>query len=232
MNAIWRQDWSTVFLEIMIVVVGIFIGLQVDGWNEDRKHRNQEKIYFTRIADDLLAMKRELENLIAMRQMFVNQMAAATLALESCDDSSESQAAISFALLTYQVAPGFKYFGATYEEMLATGAFARIGNLDLKKAIANTFSGLTRFGRFLESIRASLPVVDEILWRYADYGIEPGTAGSRVSFDLQTLCRNREVRNAFVEIVDIQRDGMGVGKPLLDDIVALLSQLEIEAARL
>ena len=31
--AMKEQNWVTVVLEILIVVVGIFVGLQVDGWN-------------------------------------------------------------------------------------------------------------------------------------------------------------------------------------------------------
>ena len=36
-GALREQNWFTVVLEVMIIVVGIFIGLQVDGWNEERK---------------------------------------------------------------------------------------------------------------------------------------------------------------------------------------------------
>jgi hypothetical protein len=35
-DAIRQQNWFTVILEISIVVVGIFIGLQVDEWNQNR----------------------------------------------------------------------------------------------------------------------------------------------------------------------------------------------------
>ncbi len=35
-DAIREQNWFTVILEILIVVVGIFIGLQVDEWNQTR----------------------------------------------------------------------------------------------------------------------------------------------------------------------------------------------------
>lgn len=38
-HAIRRQDWSTIVVEILIVVIGILIGLQVDGWNERRETR-------------------------------------------------------------------------------------------------------------------------------------------------------------------------------------------------
>ncbi|MFT4630918.1 MAG: hypothetical protein ACI8PV_002051, partial [Dinoroseobacter sp.] len=32
-ESIKQQDWFVATIEIMIVVVGIFIGLQVDDWN-------------------------------------------------------------------------------------------------------------------------------------------------------------------------------------------------------
>ena len=35
-EAFRRQDWFTVFVETMIVVVGVFVGLQVDNWNAAR----------------------------------------------------------------------------------------------------------------------------------------------------------------------------------------------------
>jgi hypothetical protein len=54
-RALRQQDWFTVVLEVLIVVVGIFIGLQVDGWNEERKLRGQEKVYLERLLMDMSA---------------------------------------------------------------------------------------------------------------------------------------------------------------------------------
>jgi hypothetical protein len=36
-DAIRQQNWFTVVIEVFIVVVGIFIGLQVDDWSQSRK---------------------------------------------------------------------------------------------------------------------------------------------------------------------------------------------------
>jgi len=49
-----NQDWFVVCIEIMIVVVGIFIGLQVDDWNKERTFRQTE-------TELLYELKRELE---------------------------------------------------------------------------------------------------------------------------------------------------------------------------
>ena len=37
-----EQSWLTLVLELVVVVVGIFLGLQVDSWNEARKDRMVE----------------------------------------------------------------------------------------------------------------------------------------------------------------------------------------------
>ena len=51
-QAIPGQNWFTVVLEIFIVVIGIFLGLQVDDWNESRKDQQQELVYLGTLGGD------------------------------------------------------------------------------------------------------------------------------------------------------------------------------------
>ncbi len=39
-DAIRGQNWFTVLIELAVVVVGIFLGLQIDDWNERRKENS------------------------------------------------------------------------------------------------------------------------------------------------------------------------------------------------
>jgi len=43
-EAFRRQDWFTVFIETMIVVLGVFIGLQVQEWSGRREDRARESL--------------------------------------------------------------------------------------------------------------------------------------------------------------------------------------------
>ena len=43
--------------EIVLVVVGILIALQINNWNENRKHDNAEKVFLSGIKSDLLKDK-------------------------------------------------------------------------------------------------------------------------------------------------------------------------------
>ncbi len=40
-DAIREQNWFTVMLEILIVVIGIYSGLQADDWNHTRKENQR-----------------------------------------------------------------------------------------------------------------------------------------------------------------------------------------------
>ena len=44
-TAIRHQNWSQIITEILIVVIGIFLGLQVQAWYEDRAERVQEEAH-------------------------------------------------------------------------------------------------------------------------------------------------------------------------------------------
>jgi hypothetical protein len=44
-----RQEWTAVFLDFLVIVVGIFVALQVQNWNETRKERIQEHTLLTRL---------------------------------------------------------------------------------------------------------------------------------------------------------------------------------------
>ena len=54
------QNWLAVAVDFLIVVVGVFIGLQVQQWANEQTRKNQEAVYLQRLHD-------EVENLIATR---------------------------------------------------------------------------------------------------------------------------------------------------------------------
>ena len=61
-----RQDWFAVWLDLLIVVVGIYIGLQVDAWNSARHDRVIEREYVERLLfnmEESLEAQRDAKNL-------------------------------------------------------------------------------------------------------------------------------------------------------------------------
>lgn len=52
-NGIKNQDWLVVAVEIFVVVVGIFFGLQVDDWSKVQQDRKTEQLYLHELLEDL-----------------------------------------------------------------------------------------------------------------------------------------------------------------------------------
>lgn len=55
------QNWVAVGLDFLIVVVGVFIGIQVSNWNDDRAERSRESGILAELSADLCADLTELE---------------------------------------------------------------------------------------------------------------------------------------------------------------------------
>ena len=46
------QNWFAVGLDFLIVVVGVFIGIQVANWNEERTQQARDEVLLARLMDD------------------------------------------------------------------------------------------------------------------------------------------------------------------------------------
>jgi len=60
-----HQQWTAIFIDLVIVVLGVVIGLQVNNWNEERRDRARERVYLENIAAELdesiVSIKRSIE---------------------------------------------------------------------------------------------------------------------------------------------------------------------------
>lgn len=74
-TAFRKQDWFTVAVETLIVVFGVFIGLQVNNWNTARLDRVMEQQLFVRI-------KGEVEGAIRLKAQWLDEIGAHRLALQ------------------------------------------------------------------------------------------------------------------------------------------------------
>lgn len=56
-----RQDWTAVFIELCIVVLGVFLGMQVNNWNEQRVAKAQERAHLGHLRAEIVDNRRVLE---------------------------------------------------------------------------------------------------------------------------------------------------------------------------
>jgi len=77
-TAIKCQDWFVVLVELLIVVVGIYIGLQVDDWTTARQDRKDEREFYIQLHDDLMLAQLRASRLLDRRLNLSADLASAT----------------------------------------------------------------------------------------------------------------------------------------------------------
>jgi len=155
-EAVREQNWLTVTIEVLIVVVGIFIGLQVDGWNELRKERNLERRYLERLVEEVSQDIDEMEYGIELAQ---SRRAMGQMLLNALDDStiaSENPTAFITAIeqACYTFLPAIN--DSTIEEIKFSGHLRIIRNEKLRTSIAAYYKLIERYeqwGYLRESIQ-------------------------------------------------------------------------------
>ena len=115
------QNWFAVALDFVIVVVGVFIGIQVANWNEARAFRAQEQAYLAQLRDEI----KSNTTMIDYQARFVERVVDSSLSTlsfiereQDCTDACES--ALIDAFHASQVW-GTGYATSKYQEMSRLG---------------------------------------------------------------------------------------------------------------
>jgi len=121
--------------EIILVVIGILIALQINNWNENRKLKLQEVSMLKDLQTDLKASLLEFNRIIDENQKIVNYIKTIAKYLEE-DLPYESVLDSAFGKITAWSSP---YFTFTAYETLKNKGLDLIQNVDLKKSIVNLY---------------------------------------------------------------------------------------------
>ena len=143
-----NQEWTAIGIDFVIVVVGVFIGIQVSNWNDARLREETARSYIERIREDLRGNKDDLSQRLAY---FSQVRAHALKALEALD---KPQATLDeqFVIDVYQATHMLqRELGRdTYDEILSVGANNAISDVAVRQRLSN----------FYRSVKAQLRLLD------------------------------------------------------------------------
>jgi hypothetical protein len=134
-----NENWFAVFLDFLVVVVGLFIGLQIDTWWEEQEDEQFESVYLQEIREDFEANKTSLEEEIREAETVVRSMII--LHEQSVLDSPSLPVADlngNFSWINYM--PTFVIASRAYVNLTGSGDLKLIQNRQLKNALANYYA--------------------------------------------------------------------------------------------
>ncbi len=134
-----KQEWTAIWIDLVIVVVGVFIGIQVANWNETRLEQQRAQGFLERLSGDL---EQELAS-IDKRLTYVGQsIAYGEKALEWSEhgvlaENSAWQTVLAFFQAS-RILP-YSPVDSTYQEMRSAGELGLVRDANLRTALTEYF---------------------------------------------------------------------------------------------
>jgi hypothetical protein len=136
-----EQNWMAIAIEFVLLVLGVFLGIQVANWNEARTTREKSDLFTARLKDDLRLEAWRYRFLLAYYQDVRDATEAAAKAL-----SGEAPLSNEVFLVNAYRATQYKQGSsrrATYDELVSTGNVALIEDRKLLNLAVRAYSQAT-----------------------------------------------------------------------------------------
>jgi len=130
------QNWFAVGIDFIIVVVGVFIGIQVANWNEARVQDSRDRVLLDRLHADFERIVAWGEDNVPKIEDLPVQTKRMIDIIRSDVEPELDDAFRTMAAATVEVWSGAE-LSPTYEELVATGTLSRIRSRELRRALSN-----------------------------------------------------------------------------------------------
>lgn len=220
-NAFRRQDWFTVVVEIMIVLLGVFLGLQANNWNEARADRALEQEYLVRLYDD---MNGSLKDYAANDGWDTTRIESQGLVLSALRagvlKEQDHETFVRGLVFVGSHNPIRRRWG-TVEELKSTGNIAVIRDMVLRALIAATDGDYLRADRVVsESIQQILLLREPILKRF-----DPISYGFQTTDPVEALAADQDFINLFAHVQMNSRQAVAFNDRHMQRIAVLRDKL-------
>lgn len=157
----WRkQEWTAIGLDFVIVVLGVFLGLQVNNWNEASIDRRAETAYLSQLQGDLQRIESEVRDQIEFEQ-FQGRLAGTVADLIEDDRSAERSRRIGIGLTQLTMRRTLRTESPTFVDLQSSGNLEIISDAGLRAEIISYFFYTRRLEAVIDKNNAFF--VDEAL---------------------------------------------------------------------
>ncbi|MBP8081362.1 MAG: hypothetical protein KAY12_04310 [Arenimonas sp.] len=233
-----HQHWTAIGIELAIVVLGVFIGMQVSNWNEERRDRALERQYLERLREDIASSMSGAQDGIEKME---SQGRKATLMLESLSacrlDEAGQRADFASALYVLgRIEPPMLTRG-TIDELRSTGRLGIIRSVRLRQALSNVVQEQERamevLGFIVARRSAQIGYVDarSTFLVTQDAGADKKRESDEVLFDFPALCKDPTYINAVSHLRQAAYVVVGQHRRLLVEYQAMLKLLDAELGK-
>ena len=134
-----HDNWFTVILELVVVVVGLFLAFQLDRWYESQRSKSDLQAHLVSLTEDFTENETRLTAAISMGKQEME--AAITLRAEIRKDNPDlSVSELNQLISLTSSLPTFQAVDLAYRNLISSGTLADLLSSDLKKELADFYA--------------------------------------------------------------------------------------------
>lgn len=154
-----KQEWTAIMIDFVIVVVGVYIGIQAQAWDTARENRVIEHQYLQSLHDQLFDLIESNENRVAAGRDRLDALREVAENFEAPGQKTQLEIRHCQAIGSSHVYVGQIVVPATIVELISTGRLQLIENSATRIAIVSysqTIEGYRQLNADIQSDRAVL----------------------------------------------------------------------------
>ena len=134
-----HDNWFTVILELVVVVVGLFLAFQLDRWYESQRSKSDLQAHLVSLTEDFTENETRLTS--AINEGKQEMEAAITLRAEIRKDTPDlSVAELNQLISQVTLLPTFDAVDLAYRNLISGGTLDDLPSSDLKKELAEFYA--------------------------------------------------------------------------------------------
>lgn len=147
------QNWVAVLLDFLIVVVGVFIGIQVANWNDERQAQQERATSMDRLQTEAELSVDFIRTVVDQYHRTVDARASV---LKKAADGRIDAIKQDEIVLAVNYLPFFQPVAAprgVYDEVIAAGQFSDLGDDSVRRVITRYYSEINNLNSVMTSQR-------------------------------------------------------------------------------
>jgi hypothetical protein len=223
-KALRRQDWATVAIEFLLVVAGVLLAFQISAWATERAARSERAAATERLLDEAEATVAYFRGRSAMQAGLSHDLDYALSHIQKNTWHSADEGRMTRALLRIINASAPSPPSSVYDDMVASGAFGKVGDAKLRTSIANYRATLEYQSRAVDYLRQRVPAYENYpAFRYVF--AQNARRRVRLEVDFPALMQDSELQESLALVAGGQLQILRAGQRTLRDAAKMCLEL-------